>query len=160
MAQVAGLPVEEVDALLNIESGLKGICGSNDMREVLQRAHDGDRHAVLAVKMYTYRIKKYIGAYAAILPSVDAVVFTAGIGEHSAEIRAYACESLENLGICLDKEKNMLQTRDAFAIQSHSSAVKIFVIPTNEELEMAKQTLHCLKCHGADDTSTPAESGW
>ena len=145
LAQYAGMSVAEVNTLLNYESGLKGICGVNDMREVLRRAHDGDRQATLAVEMYTYRIKKYIGAYAAVLPSIDAIVFTAGIGEHAVEIRARACSNLEHLGICLDTEKNAIPTQGSFAIHSDSSNVKVFVIPTDEELEMAKQTLNCLE---------------
>ncbi len=144
LTRATGMSVAEIDALLNHESGLKGICGDNDMREVLRRADDGDSQATLAVEMYAYRIKKYIGAYAAILQGVDAVVFTAGIGEHSAEIRERACSHLEHLGIHLDADKNSAEKQGSFAIHSADSKIKIFVIPTNEELEIAKQTLHCL----------------
>lgn len=144
LAQVTDNSLSEVDALLNKQSGLLGICGDNDMREVLRRAENGDPQAMLAVEMYTYRIKKYIGAYSAVLPRVDAIVFTAGIGEHSSEIRARSCADLEHLGIRLDADKNSAKKQAEFAIHSENSAVKIFVIPTNEELEIAKQTLHCL----------------
>lgn len=148
LAQTAGMSVAEVDALLNKESGLKGICGANDMREVLSRTNEGDEQATLALEMYAYRIKKYIGAYAAVLPSVDAIVFTAGIGEHSAEIRSRSCSNLEHLGICIDVGKNEAKGQGSFAIHSDRSTVKVFVVPTNEELEMAKQTLRCLKREG------------
>ncbi len=146
LAQALEMSLAEVNMLLNQKSGLKGICGFNDMREVLQRAHEGDPQATLAVEMYTYRIKKYVGAYSAAMPRVDAIVFTAGIGEHSTEIRERVCTDLKHLGIHLDPNKNSAaKEQGPFSIHADSSAVKIFVIPTHEELEIAKQTLHCLK---------------
>ncbi len=144
LTQFTDRSISEVVNLLNNESGLKGICGVNDMREVLRRANHGDQQATLAMNMYTYRIKKYIGAYSAALPGVDAIVFTAGIGEHSPEIRAGACADLEHLGIRLDTVKNATKLQAEFAIHADGSDVKIFVIPTNEELEIARQTLQCL----------------
>lgn len=144
LAQTTGKSVAEVDRLLNRESGLKGLCGANDMREVLLLASEGDAQATLAVEIYAYRIKKYIGAYSAVVPNLDALVFTAGIGEHSAEIRARACADLQHLGIDIDDEKNRNGGHGPFTIHSASSDIKVLVIPTNEELEMAKQAIDCL----------------
>ncbi len=156
LLQSTDLSASEVDSTLNKKSGLKGICGANDMREVLRRVNEGDQQALLAVEMYAYRIKKYIGAYSAVLPHVDAIVFTAGIGEHSPEIRARACADLEHLGIHLDSQRNVHVSSDSCAIHADNSRIKIFVIPTNEELEIAKQTLHCLR--EADSTTTGRSS--
>jgi acetate kinase len=135
-----GRSVAEVDRLLNRDSGLKGIAGANDMREVLARAEAGEPGARLAVEMYGYRIKHYIGAYYAVLGRLDALVFTAGIGEHSAPIRAGVCAGLEHLGIALDPAKNAAVGRDIAAIQAAEGPVRILVVPTDEELEIARQT--------------------
>jgi len=140
-----GLSPDDLDSILNKESGLKGICGTNDMREVLQRAEAGDDRARLAVDMYCYRVKKYIGAYLAALGSVDALVFTAGIGEHAAPIRASCCQGLSALGIVLDPEKNRTNLRTPFEIQAADSEVRILVISTDEELQIAEQTLHLIQ---------------
>lgn len=135
-----GLSNEAVDRALNRDSGLKGICGVNDMREVLARAGSGDPNARLARDMYCYRAKKYIGAYCAVLGRVDALVFTAGIGEHSPDIRAGICAGLEGMGIRLDEERNGQRLEDARAIHRDDSRVAVLVIPTDEELEIARQT--------------------
>jgi len=131
---------EELETLLNKESGLKGICGINDMREIIQRAGSGDESAQLAIDIYCYRIKKYIGAYCAVLGKVDALVFTGGIGENAALIRKGCCDNLESLGIVLDNEKNKACSGELSEIQEEKSPLKILVIPTNEELEIAHQT--------------------
>ena len=136
-----GRSPEDLDSLLNKESGLKGICGTNDMREVLQKAEAGDERAALAIEMYGYRVKKYIGAYTAVLGRVDALVFTAGIGEHSSEVRECCCRGLAGLGIVLDPEKNRRPCDPPFDVQSAESRVRILVIRTDEELEIAEQTL-------------------
>ena len=143
LIQSLGIAADEAAKMLNKESGLQGICGDHDMRDVLQRAASGDQQAGLAVEMYAYRIKKYIGAYCAVLPRLDALVFTAGIGEHAAEIRARACGELEHLGIVLDAARNASRDDGAFAIHADRSAVKVFVVPANEELEIAGQTWRC-----------------
>ncbi len=135
-----GQSPEELESLLNKQSGLKGICGVNDMREVQQKAKAGDERARLAIDMYCYRIKKYIGAYFAVLGMVDALVFTAGIGEHSAQTRDLTCQGLAGFGIVVDPEKNRKQSDGPFDIQTESSSVKILVIPTDEELQIAQQT--------------------
>jgi acetate kinase len=135
-----GLSNEAVDRALNRNSGLKGICGVNDMREVLARAGSGDPNACLARDMYCYRAKKYIGAYCAVLGRLDALVFTAGIGEHSPDIRAGICAGLEGMGIRLDEERNGQRLKHARAIHRDDSRVAVLVIPTDEELEIARQT--------------------
>lgn len=145
LGREAGLSNEEVETLLNKESGLKGICGSNDMREVHRLADAGDKRARLALKMYCYRIKKYIGAYYAVLGHVDALVFTGGIGENDAQTRAQSCAGMTSLGIDIDSAKNSHHGEDAFDISSDASAVSILVIPTDEELEIALQTVACVK---------------
>ena len=139
----AGMDREAVDALLNRESGLKGICGANDMREVLRRADSGDEDARLALDMYCYRIRKYIGAYYAVLGRVDAVVFTGGVGENAARVRQQCCKGLESLGMLLDEERNQAG-RGAFTFHRDDSPVGLLVIPTNEEQEIARQTMACI----------------
>ena len=115
------------------------------MREVEKRAQQGDSQAKLAIEMVCHRIKKYIGAYFAILGQLDALIFTAGIGEKSPLIRAGSCQGLASLGIEVDSEKNARHSGEAFEIQSENSAVKVLVIPTNEELEIAEQTVDCIR---------------
>ncbi len=135
-----GMSSEELEKMLNKDSGLKGICGVNDMREIIRLAGSGDEHAQLAIDMYCYRIRKYIGAYYAVLGRVDAVIFTGGIGENAALVRKQCCEDLECLGISVDDQKNKSLPGDSPEIQAEGSPVKVLVIPTNEELEIAQQT--------------------
>jgi acetate kinase len=141
----SGLGRDKLEFILNHESGLKGICGVNDMREIEKLAGAGNARARLAIEMVCYRIKKYIGAYYAVLGQLDALVFTAGIGENSPLIRACSCQGLSHLGIDVDPQKNDRRSENAFEIQSTSSQVKILVVPTNEELEIAEQTVACIK---------------
>ena len=130
--------IDEIDNILNKESGLKGICGSNDMREVLQGVSNHDPKSKLALDMYVYRIKKYIGAYTVALGKIDAIVFTAGIGEHASRVRELVCDGLyESIGLEIDKKKNEEGERE---IQSQRSKIKLFIIATDEELEIAMQT--------------------
>ena len=150
LAREAGLSMEEVEKLLNKQSGLKGICGVNDMREIIRRAESGDRQAQLAIDLYCYRIKKYIGAYFAVLGHVDALVFTGGIGENAALIRQRSCEDLNGLGIILDEQKNASGVSTLMEVQDARSKVNILVIPTNEELEIAKQTLQCIRSQAVE----------
>ncbi len=144
-----GQTPDDLDALLNKESGLKGICGTNDMREVIEKADAGDDRARLTIDMYCYRVKKYIGAYTAVLGTVDALVFTAGIGERAAPIRETCCQGLPGLGIVLDTEKNRGGSHPPFEVQATSSAVKILVISTDEELQIAEQTLELIQSRKA-----------
>ena len=135
------LDIDAIDKLLNKESGLKGICGNNDMREVVENAEQDDKMSQLALEMYAYRIKKYIGAYAVALGRVDAVVFTGGIGEHAPKVREMVCEGLnESIGLKIDNSKNQMKSIENRAIHDEDSRIKLFVIPTNEELEIALQT--------------------
>ena len=142
-----GQSPDDLDSLFNKESGLRGICGTNDMREVLEKADGGDGRARLAVDMYCYRVKKYIGAYMAALGGVDALVFTAGIGERAAPIRELCCRGLTGLGIALDPEKNRAGSRPPFAIQAEGSRTAILVIATDEELQIAEQTFALIQQH-------------
>jgi len=135
------MDIDDIDKMLNKESGLKGICGTNDMREVIDRERQNDALSILALKMYTYRIKKYIGAYTVALGHVDAIVFTGGIGEHASRVREMVCEGLvESIGLEMDSEQNRSASTDNREIQSAKSKIKLFIIPTNEELEIVLQT--------------------
>ncbi|MFC1669706.1 acetate/propionate family kinase [Spirochaetota bacterium] len=140
LADHSELEFHEIDELLNKESGLKGLVGINDMRDIIKRKHDGDENAILAIDMYTYRIKKYIGSYFAVLGGVDAIVFTAGIGENSADVRELSLKGMEEMGISIDKDKNNSSKDGIFEIQDSKSRIKVLVVPTDEELEIALQT--------------------
>lgn len=138
--QKSGMEPDEVEIQLNFESGLQAVCDSHDMRHIISRMHDGDLDAKLAVEMFVYRIRKAIGAYMVILGHVDAIIFSGGIGEKSAELRARCCENLERYGVCLDTIKNNIQEVDGWAeISQLSSVTKIFIIESNEEYQLAKQ---------------------
>lgn len=137
----AGLSLEDYDHGLNRLSGLKGLAGTNDHREVSELAAGGDPAAQLALDVVAHRLRKYIGAYAAVLGRVDAVAFTAGIGEHSSEARRSALEGLALFGIELDPEANEAATSGEHRISTVSSPVAVFVIPTKEELEIARQSV-------------------
>jgi acetate kinase len=141
MKRVTGMADGELEALLNKGSGLKGICGANDMREILKMAEGGETLAQLALELYCYRIKKYIGAYFAVLGRVDAVVFTGGIGENSAPIRKRCCQGLEGLGITVDDGKNEKACGEVMEIQRNGGLVKVLVVRTKEEREIAEQTV-------------------
>jgi acetate kinase len=132
---------QDLEALLNKHSGLKGICGVGDMREVQRLADQGDENAQLAEALFTYRVKKYIGAYYAVLGRVDAIIFTGGIGENSARVRALSCSHLQGLGIELDDNKNTVSSKGIVECQSTASRIKVLVVPTNEELAIARHTL-------------------
>jgi acetate kinase len=138
----AGMSFAEIDKLLNKQSGLLGLTGQNDLRDIEERQARGDAEAQLALEMYAYRIKKYIGAYMAALGRVDALVFTAGVGQHSDIVRSLVCTNLNNLGIVLDQQKNLSgPSGPVTEIQSSASRVKVLIIPTNEELEIANQAV-------------------
>jgi acetate kinase len=150
LGRKTGKSIDELDALLNKESGMKGICGVNDMREIEDLAAAGNERACLALDMYCYRLKKYIGMYAAALGHIDALIFTAGVGENSDFVRAKACADLSTLGFILDEQKNKESASGLHEIQAENSKVKILVIPTNEELEIAEQTVSCIQ-RGQDE---------
>lgn len=140
-----GWSLADIDHALNHESGLKGLAGHNDHREVTRLWADGDPAATLAFDVYNYRIRKYIGAYYAVLGTVDAVVFTAGIGERSPEMRAAVLDGLSRLGIELDAARNQGQISGATVVSTDSSDVAVLVIPTNEEYEIARQALKVVR---------------
>jgi acetate kinase len=137
----AGLSVDDIDDLLNKRSGMLGLAGANDMREVERRAADGDEAAAEALDVYCYRIRKYVGAYAAALGRLDGLVFTAGIGENSDGVRAGVCQGLEGLGVTLNPNRNRARSGRPRTISADDSPVAVLVVPTNEELEIAEQTL-------------------
>jgi acetate kinase len=137
----AGLGFDELDTLLNNKSGLVGLAGEGDMRDVQDAASAGDDKAELALAVYGHRLRHYIGAYLAQLGRLDALVFTAGVGENSAPLRAAAVRGLEGLGIAVDPARNASTAKDARSISPVGSPVAVLVIPTNEELEIARQTL-------------------
>lgn len=145
LARSTGRSGEELESMLNHESGLFGICGLNDMREIQRLADRGEPKALLAIDMFCYRLKKYIGAYYAALGRVDAIVFTGGIGENASTIRKRSCEGLERLGIIVDDRKNESSLEGAIEIQKTGGSVKVLVIPTNEELAIAEQTVRKIK---------------
>ncbi|MFD4723578.1 acetate kinase [Streptomyces seoulensis] len=140
LARVGDMSMDEIDTLLNKRSGLFGLCGDNDMREIRRRVDESDEAAALAFDIYIHRIKKYIGAYYAVLGQVDAVAFTAGVGENAAAVRSAAVAGLEGLGLAVDEELNAVRSDDARLISPASARVAVAVVPTDEELEIATQT--------------------
>ncbi|MFJ6381972.1 acetate kinase [Kitasatospora sp. NPDC092039] len=137
--RVGGLSVDEIDDLLNRRSGLRGLCGENDMREIMRRADEGDADAKLAFDSYVHRLRKYIGGYYAVLGRVDAIAFTAGVGENAAPVRAAATAGLEELGIAVDPELNSVRSGEARIVSPEYARVAVAVVPTDEELEIARQ---------------------
>lgn len=140
LARVGGMEVDAVDDLLNKRSGLLGLCGDNDMREIGRRMAEGDQAAQLAFDVYVHRLRKYVGAYCAVLGRVDAIAFTAGVGENSPAVRGAAVRGLEPLGIEIDAVRNAVRGTAARVISSENSRVAIAVVPTDEEMEIARQT--------------------
>jgi acetate kinase len=139
LEHVTGMGWQAMDDALNHECGLKGLTGVNDMREILARVDAGDAVARLALDMYCYRIRKYIGAYHAVLGGLDALVFTAGVGENAAAVRARACAGLEHVGIAIDDADNVKEIGELAEIQPVGLPVRVLVIRTNEELQIARQ---------------------
>jgi acetate kinase len=139
LRRTAGLETDEIDRLLNTGSGLKGLTGVSDLREIHARVAAGDATAEHALDIYCYRIRKYVGAYLAVLGRVDGIVFTAGVGENDAVVRARSLEGLDGLGIRVDDERNRSASRDARFISPPGADVALVVVPTDEELEMAEQ---------------------
>ena len=132
---------QEVDTLLNKKSGLLGISGSsNDFRELHDSRDAGDERADLAVRMFSYKVRKYVGAYMAVLGGVDCIVFTAGVGENDDIVRELVCENMEDMGILFDKEKNVGKKRKPELLTKPGSKVEVWVIPTDEELVIARDT--------------------
>jgi len=141
LRRVGGMTWDEIDTLLNKRSGLLGLCGANDLREVWAMADAGDADAANALDTYAYRIRKYIGAYALALGALDAVVFTAGVGENDERMRAKVLDRLDGLGIMLDPERNAAPRQTGPVVSTEDSRVTVLVVPTNEELEIARESL-------------------
>jgi acetate kinase len=141
-----GYSIDDLNTMCNKKSGLLGISGvSNDMRNLREQADKGNKRAQLAFDIFCYRIKKYIGAYTAVLGRVDAIVYTGGIGENSPDVRAQTCAGLEPIGVEIDKAANTAKARNERTISTSASKVKVFVIPTNEELAIAQDTFSLTK---------------
>ena len=141
-----GLDSNQIINYLNKKSGILGVSGiSSDLREVIKASNDGDKRSKIAIEMLCSRIKKYLCSYAGLMHGVDAICFTAGIGENSDLIREKVCEGLDFMGIEIDTEKNKVRTHGIREINKESSKTKIFIIPTNEELVIAKDTYNLVK---------------
>ncbi|MDD3029441.1 MAG: acetate kinase [Alphaproteobacteria bacterium] len=152
-----GMSPEEIDAYMNKKSGLLGLSGiSNDVRDIEEAALQGHNRANIALEVYVHSIRKYIGSYAATMGGVDAIVFTAGLGENSISMRSRICHGLEFLGAYIDTNKNSVYGKET-EISTDSSPVKIFVIPTNEELVIARDSVGiCAKLQNADQSQNAA----
>lgn len=153
-----GLSLAEANTLLNKHSGLLGISGlTSDMREIISEKKSGNKQADLAFQVFTYRIKKYIGSYAAAMGGLDALVFTGGIGENSPDVRAESCKGLDFLGIKIDDDKNNLTVSEK-VISAESSKVKVLALPTNEELVIALDTMRIVESAQRVESSTKRSS--
>jgi acetate kinase len=141
LARRGGLGIDELDELLNKKSGLLGLSGHGDMRDVVSASAGGDERSALAIAVYTHRITHYIGAYWALLGGLDVITFTAGVGENSADVRAGALAGLAGIGVRIDPERNAAKERGPRVISADDSAVTVLVVPTDEELEIARQTV-------------------
>jgi acetate kinase len=141
LSRRAGLGIDELDDLLNKRSGLRGLAGVSDMRDVLAGRERGDAASTLAFDVYVHRLRAYAGAYLAQLGGVDVISFTAGVGENAAPVRAAAMATLGFAGVELDAERNAARGRGIRVVSTDASAVTVLVVPTNEELEIARQTL-------------------
>ncbi|MFW0786636.1 acetate kinase [Gordonia sp. CPCC 206044] len=137
--RVAQLGVDQIDTLLNKWSGLKGLCGENDFRSITEKMAAGDSGARKAYEVYIHRLRRYIGAYMIELGPVDAITFTAGVGENAASVRADALAGLEHYGIVVDAERNAVRSKEARRISADDATVDVLVVPTNEELAIARQ---------------------
>ncbi|NLZ17806.1 MAG: acetate kinase [Desulfobulbaceae bacterium] len=140
LQQNLGMELPDIDRMLNKESGLKGLCGMNDLRDIHKAVAGGDQWAQHALSVLCYRNRKYLASFLAVLGQVDAIAFTAGIGENDPVVRAESLRGLHNFGIVLDQQLNEARSRTARCISAEASKIKIFVIPTNEELAIARQT--------------------
>ena len=140
----AGLAVDEIEAMLNRRSGLFGLCGDGDLREVQRRIAEGDGLALEAYQVYIHRLRKYVGAYLAVLEHTDVITFTAGVGENDAKVRRDALSGLASLAIELDEHLNDSSSRAPRRISADSSPTTVLVIPTNEELAIARASVDAL----------------
>ena len=144
LVNTLGFTLDKVNTLLQKESGMFGLTGFSDLRDIEANAEKGDENCQLALAMNAYRIKKYIGSYAAVLNGLDAIVFTAGIGENSSLMRKLVCTDMDYFGLTLDTQKNEIRSKEIREINLANAKTKILVIPTNEELEIANQVYDSL----------------
>ncbi|GAB1858574.1 acetate kinase [Flavobacteriaceae bacterium MHTCC 0001] len=145
LAEKLKYSLKDINTILQKKSGMLGLTGYSDLREIEAKANEGDKNCQLALYMNAYRVKKYIGSYTAVMNGLDAIVFTAGIGENSISMRERICKDLEYLGIQIDSEKNQVRPDKATDVSTNTSKVKVLIIPTNEELEIAKQSVNLFK---------------
>ena len=145
MQNSLGYSLEEINNILQKQSGMLGLTGYSDLRDIEGQAEKGNKECQLALFMNAYRIKKFIGSYTAALNGLDAIVFTAGIGENSSYMRKLVCTDMSYFGIKLDEDKNQMRSKENRAINSPDSKVKILVVPTDEEFEIANQVYHLLQ---------------
>ncbi|WP_370634273.1 acetate/propionate family kinase [Demequina sp. TTPB684] len=141
LGRSAGMTIDEIDHLFNSQSGMLGLTGYNDMRDVEQAAEDGSRDAQLGLEIYCRRIRGYVGQYYAQLGHLDAIVFTAGVGENSDVVRLQSLVGLSELGIIIDPERNAGRKKQATLISADESPIQVWVVPTNEEREIALQSI-------------------
>ncbi|NHA15583.1 acetate/propionate family kinase [Thioalkalivibrio sp. XN279] len=144
LAREAGLAPAEIDRLLHAESGLLALCGDSDMREIGRRAEAGDERAVLALEVFCHRARRHVGALAATLGRLDALVFTGGIGEHRADVRARICAGLEVMGVRLDAARNAEAGPLPAQVQAHDSRATVLVVAADEALQIARETARLL----------------
>lgn len=144
LVNTLGYSLNEVESILQKKSGMLGLTGYSDLRDIESLAGKGNKECQLALEIFAYRVKKYIGSYAAALNGVDCIVFTAGVGENSILVREMICKDMDYLGMDIDLIKNNERARDIIEISSTNSKVKILVIPTNEEIEIAKESYQLL----------------
>ncbi|MDQ2623701.1 MAG: acetate kinase [Actinomycetota bacterium] len=144
LAHTGGMSIDEIDVLLNRRSGIKGLSGVNDFRELHRLIAEGSQAAQLALDVYLHRLRKYVGAYVAVLGGVDVITFTAGVGENDDAVRAGALAGLERLGIVVDPERNAGRCKEPRIVSPDGAPVTVAVIPTNEELAIARQTLQLI----------------
>ncbi|MGY4643351.1 acetate/propionate family kinase [Cellulomonas sp. URHB0016] len=153
----AGMSVDDVDDLLNRRSGLKGLAGENDFRSLHELIDSGDEAAQRALDVYIHRLRKYIGAYVAVLGRVDAITFTAGVGENDHVVRALACAGLEPLGIALDPQRNTGRKKVPTVVSADWASTRVLVVPTNEELAIARQAVETIEAAGLEGTSDESD---
>jgi acetate kinase len=153
----AGMSVDDIDDLLNRRSGLKGLAGENDFRELHKLVEAGDEDATLALDVYVHRLRKYIGAYHAVLGRVDVIVFTAGVGENDDIVRARALEGLEAMGIAVDRERNAGRKKEPTIISPDWASTLVMVVPTNEELAIAREAVATIEAAGLEGTSDESD---
>ena len=148
LQRVAGMSTDQSDDLLNRRSGMLGLSGSSDLRDVHAAVEAGDENALLALKVYCHRLQHYFGAYYALLGRVDAIAFTAGVGENDEIVRLRTLTGLEHLGIVVDPERNRGRKSSETVISADGSPITVFVVPTNEELEIAREAVTLVRARG------------